>query len=144
MAIVHDPTGGQFGLWQGRAHVGCELVNEPSCLVRNDLLTDQPEMARRFYSDVFGFTLDRNDDLPGMDFTFLRRPDGHEIGGILGMPSGAGTRWSTTFEVDDTDAAVQRALAAGGKAGEIQEMIYGRFAEITDPFGAEFSVIARP
>ena len=23
-------------------------------------------------------------------------------------------------------------------------MIYGRFAEITDPFGAEFSVIARP
>jgi predicted enzyme related to lactoylglutathione lyase len=60
------------------------------------------------------------------------------------MPSAAGTRWSTTFEVDDTDAARERALAAGGRAGEVDEMVYGRFAEITDPFGVEFSVIARP
>jgi predicted enzyme related to lactoylglutathione lyase len=144
MAIVRDPASGQFGLWQGRTHIGCELVNEPNSLVRNDLVTDQPEVARRFYAQVFGFTLDRNPDLPELDFTFLRRPDGHEIGGIFGMPSAAGTRWSTTFEVDDTDAAVARAVAAGGRAGEVEEMIYGRFAEITDPFGVEFSVIARP
>jgi hypothetical protein len=47
------------------------------------------------------------------------------------------------LDCDDTDAAVQRALAVGGKAGEIQQMIYGRFADITDPFGVQFSVIAR-
>jgi predicted enzyme related to lactoylglutathione lyase len=144
MAMVHDPAGGQFGLWQGRAHVGCEQVNEPNCLVRNDLVTDQPQVARRFYATVFGFTLDGNPDLPEFDFTFLRRPDGHEIGGIMGLPQGSGTSWSTTFEVDDTDAALQRAVAAGGTAGEVQDMIYGRFAQITDPFGVEFSVIARP
>jgi predicted enzyme related to lactoylglutathione lyase len=144
MAIVRDPAGGQFGLWQGRAHIGCEVVNEPNSLVRNDLLTDQPDVARRFYPEVFGFSLDRNEDLPELDFTFLRRPDGHEVGGIFGMPSGSGTRWTTTFEVDDTDAALQRAVAAGGRAGEVDEMIYGRFAEITDPFGVEFSIIARP
>ena len=144
MAIVRDPAGGQFGLWQGRAHIGCELVNEPNALVRNDLVTDQPEVARRFYVEVFGFTLDGNPDLPEFDFTFLRRPDGHEIGGIMGLPPGSGTSWSTTFEVDDTDAALQRAVSAGGTAGEVQDMIYGRFAQITDPFGVEFSVIARP
>jgi uncharacterized protein len=144
MAIVRDPAGGQFGLWQGRAHIGCELVNEPNTLVRNDLVTDQPEVARRFYATVFGFTLEGNPDLPEFDFTFLRRPDGHEIGGIMGLPPGSGTSWSTTFEVDDTDAALQRAVAARGTAGEVQDMIYGRFAQITDPFGVEFSVIARP
>jgi predicted enzyme related to lactoylglutathione lyase len=144
MAIVRDAAGGQFGLWQGRAHIGCEVVNEPNSLVRNDLVTDQPEVARRFYTEVFGFTLDGNPDLPDFDFTFLRRPDGHEVGGIMGLPHGSGTSWSTTFEVDDADAARERALAAGGRAGEVDEMVYGRFAEITDPFGVEFSVIARP
>ena len=144
MAIVRDPAGGQFGLWQGRRHIGCERVNEPNALVRNDLITDQPEMTRRFYADVFGFTLDRNPDLPEFDFTFLRRPDGHEIGGIMGVPDGAGTGWSTTFEVDDTDAAVARAVAAGGTAGPVEEMIYGKLAQVSDPFGVEFSIIARP
>jgi uncharacterized protein len=144
MAIVRDPAGGQFGLWQGRLHIGFERVNEPNTLVRNDLITDQPELTRPFYAEVFGFTLDVNPDLPDFDFTFLRRPDGHEIGGIMGVPSGAGTSWSTTFEVDDTDAALARAVAAGGTAGPVDDMLYGRLATITDPFGAEFSIIARP
>jgi predicted enzyme related to lactoylglutathione lyase len=144
MAIVRDPAGGQFGLWQGRAHIGCERVDEPNTLVRNDLVTDQPEVARRFYATVFGFTLDGNPDLPEFDFTFLRRPDRHEIGGIMGVPHGSGTSWSTTFEVDDIDAALERAVAAGGTAGPVQDMIYGRFAQVTDPFRVEFSVIARP
>jgi predicted enzyme related to lactoylglutathione lyase len=144
MAAVRDPAGGSFGLWQGRAHIGCERVNEPNSLVRNDLITDQPDVTRRFYAEVFGFSLDGNPDLPDFDFTFLRRPDGHEIGGIMGVPDAGGTSWSTTFEVDDTHAAVARAVAAGGTASPVDEMIYGRLAQIIDPFGVEFSVIARP
>lgn len=144
MAIARDPVGAQFGLWQGRAHIGCEVVNEPGALVRNDLVTAQAERAREFYAAVFGFTMDRNEDLPDVDFTFLRRPDGHEVAGIFGDPSAARSSWSTTFEVADTDAAVKRAVEAGGAAGAVDDMVYGRFATITDPFGTEFSVIARP
>jgi predicted enzyme related to lactoylglutathione lyase len=143
MAIVRDPAGAQFGLWQGRRHIGAEIVNEPGSLVRNDLVTPAPDVARSFYPAVFDFTLDGNDDLPDLDFTFLRRPDGHEIGGILGSPDAQSPGWVTTFEVADTDVAVARARAAGGSAGEVDEMVYGRLATITDPFGAEFSVIAR-
>ena len=117
MATVRDSVGAQFGLWQGRAHIGCELVNEPNTLVRNDLITDQSEQARQFYASVFGFTLDRNADLPDLDFTFLRRPDGHEVGGIFGVPAGSGSAWSTTFEVEDTDDTVRRVTAAGGSVG---------------------------
>jgi hypothetical protein len=144
MAIARDPGGAQFGLWQGGSHIGCEVVNEPNSLVRNDLITSEPEPAKRFYADVFGFTLDRNDDLPDLDFTFLRRPDGHEVGGIFGNPDAPESAWNTTFEVADTDATVERAAAAGGTVGDPQDMLYGRMATITDPFGTEFSVIARP
>jgi uncharacterized protein len=119
-------------------------VNEPNSLVRNDLVTPTPTPAREFYAAVFDYTLDRNEDLPDLDFTFLRRPDGHEIGGIVcdqGAPSSA---WGTAFEVTDTDAVVERAVAAGGTSGAPEDILYGRIAVITDPFGAEFSVIARP
>jgi uncharacterized protein len=143
MAIARDPLGAPFGLWQGRKHIGCEVVNEPGALVRNDLVTPDPEPARAFYAAIFAFTLDRNPDLPEYDFTFLRRPDGHEIGGIMGVPQASRSAWATTFEVDDTDEAVARARAAGGSSGEPEDFLYGRLAAITDPFGAEFSVITR-
>ncbi len=70
--------------------------------------------ARAFYVAVFDFSLDANPDLPGLDFTFLRRPDGHEIGGILGDPAAVTASWRTLFEVEDTDATVARVIAAGG------------------------------
>ncbi|HYN17646.1 MAG TPA: VOC family protein [Actinomycetes bacterium] len=131
MAIVKDPVGAQFGLWQGGAHIGCEVVNEPGSLLRNDLVTPDPGPARAFYTAVF-------------DFTFLRRPDGHEVGGIMGIPGAPSSAWSTTFEVADTDAVLERATAAGGTAGTPEDFVYGRMATVTDPFGTELSVIARP
>jgi uncharacterized protein len=143
MAIVRDPVGAQFGLWEGRAHTGAQVVNEPGALVRNDLVTPDPGPARDFYAAVFDFSLEGNPQMPQADFTFLRRPDGHEVGGIMGAP-GSTSAWSTTFEVAGTDEAVQRALDAGGRSDGAKDFLYGRLATITDPFGAEFSIITRP
>jgi predicted enzyme related to lactoylglutathione lyase len=144
LAIAKDTVGAQFGLWQGRAFVGCETVNEPGSLVRNDLITPTPDPARAFYPAVFDFTLKRNPDMPELDFTFLHRPDGGEIGGIVGQPAATSSAWATIFEVDDTDAAVARATAAGATCGPISDNPYVRIASVTDPFGAEFQVGARP
>jgi uncharacterized protein len=144
LAVARDPVGAQFGLWQGRGMVGAEVVNEPGALLRNDLVTPTPEPARAFYSAVFDFTLDGNEDLPGLDFTFLRRPDGHEIGGIVGLPEAPRSAWGTLFEVADTDAAVERAIAGGGSATTPEDFVYGRTATVTDPFGTEFTVGSRP
>jgi hypothetical protein len=142
-ALLRDPVGAQFGLWQGRGHLGCEVVNEPGALLRNDLVTPNPGPARDFYAAVFDFGLDANPDMPEADFTFLRRPDGHEVGGIFGDPAASGSTWNTVFEVADTDEAVRRANASGGKAAEPTDTVYGRLAAVTDPFGVEFSVITR-
>ncbi|MFJ2651458.1 VOC family protein [Streptomyces sp. NPDC087420] len=142
-AAAVDPTGARFGLWQGRTHLGCRLVNEPDTLVRNDLVTADPGPARTFYTTVFDFTLDGNEDLPGVDFTFLRRPDGHEIGGILGLDTAPAPVWATTFEVADTDVTVARARSAGGTSTTPEDTAYGRSATLTDPYRTRFSVIAR-
>jgi uncharacterized protein len=144
MAVARDPVGAQFGLWQGGALVGAQVVNEPDSLLRNDLVTPTPGPARAFYEAVFDLTSDGNPDLPGLDFTFLRRPDGHEIGGIMGDPAAASSTWGTLFEVSDTDAVVARAVAAGGGAGAPADFVYGRVADIADPFGTPFSVGSRP
>ena len=144
MAIAKDPTGANFGLWQAKAFVGCEVVNEPNALLRNDLVTPNPAPAREFYASVFGFTVDGNPDQPDLDFTFLRRPDGHEIGGIMGVPQAPTSAWGTLFEVADTDETVAKVRAAGGTAGDPYDMIYGRLGEVKDLFGAEFTVGSRP
>ncbi|QEU92247.1 VOC family protein [Streptomyces kanamyceticus] len=143
-AVLLDPVGAEFGLWQGRDLLGCELVNEPGTLVRNDLSTPEAERARTFYAAVFSYTLDGNKDLPDFDFTFLRRPDGHEIGGVFGVPGAPSSRWETTFEVADTDAVAARATEAGGAAEAPSDTPYGRMARLTDPLGSAFHVIARP
>ncbi|MFJ2767515.1 VOC family protein [Streptomyces sp. NPDC087300] len=143
-AVAVDPVGAEFGLWQGRDLLGCERVNEPDTLVRNDLSTPEAERARAFYAAVFSYTLDGNKDLPDFDFTFLRRPDGHEIGGVLGTPEAPVSRWETTFEVADADVTVARATAAGGAAQAPSATLYGRMAQVTDPLGTTFHVIARP
>lgn len=140
LALARDTVGAQFGLWQGRAHVGCQVVNEAGALHRNDLVTPDPGPAREFYAAVFDFTLDGNEDLPDLDFTFLRRPDGHEIGGIVGNPDARASAWGTFFNVSDADATVQRAIANGGSSTDAEDMVYARIATITDPFGTEFSV----
>ncbi len=63
----------------------------------------------------------------------------------MGVPGTAAPAWNTTFDVADTDATVARAVELGGKVASPPEtMLYGRIATLTDPAGAEFSLIARP
>ncbi len=138
IAVAEDPTGARFGIWQGRKLPGARLVNEACTLMRNDLVTPAPTPARDFYCEVFAFTLDGNDTLPGVDFTFLRRPDGHEIGGIIGDPTVPAPAWGTLFLVTDADAAGTQAVEHGGEVVEAQDSPYGRMVTVRDPFGAEF------
>ncbi|MDO9377722.1 MAG: VOC family protein [Nocardioidaceae bacterium] len=141
MAALRDPDGSPFALWQGREHIGCGAVNEPGALLRNDLVVPDATAARAFYAAVFDFTLDANEYLPGGDFTFLRRPDGHEVGGIIADPDVRRPGWDVLFQVTSADESVERVLAAGGSVVvPAHDMPYGRLATVADPFGTELSL----
>src|SRR3712207_6882752 len=60
------------------------MIRRPprSTLFPYTTLFRSPEPTRAFYAEVFGFSLDRNEDLPDLALPFLRRPDGHEVAGI--------------------------------------------------------------
>ncbi|MGP4028558.1 VOC family protein [Actinomadura sp. 3N407] len=148
MAILTHPHGGQFGLWEGHAHPGSRIVNEPGSFVWNELFTPDSGPACEFFRAVFGYELE---PIPegDMDYTVLRRPDGRYVGGVQGgsgIVLGGGDApvpsWTTYFAVDDADAAVRAVRDGGGTVdAEPVDSPYGRFAAVRDPFGVPFMVM---
>ena len=55
MAVVADPEGAAFCLWQAGRHKGATVVNEHGALNFNGLATRDVERAKAFYGAVFGW-----------------------------------------------------------------------------------------
>lgn len=142
MAIALDPQGNPFGLWQSGLNTGVQVYNEPGALIWNEVAAADPDTAREFYGTVFGF---RYDEVPGAQgYTTFATAD-RPLGGLGGLTEGAPAGWSTCFSVASTDAAVDTVLGGGGAVLiPATDTEFGRFAVLTDPWGAAFSVMANP
>jgi uncharacterized protein len=106
-----------------------------------DLGTPDLEDAKRFYTELFGWTA----DVSGADFggytTFLL--DGVPVAGagpLLG--DGQPTAWSTYIATADADTTAAMVVSAGGKVlvPPFDVIDLGRMAAFLDPAGAPFSV----
>jgi predicted enzyme related to lactoylglutathione lyase len=145
MAIVTDPTGATFALWQAGGHIGARLVNDPGSLCLNQLNTGDPEQARGFYEGLFGwhFVPVGTDEQP---YWGIHNPtaDGEALnGGMMPLPPDATvpSHWLPYFTTADLDAAVARVEASAGTV-LIPPMAIesGRIAEAMDPQGAVFAL----
>ena len=89
----------------------------PGKFVWLDLLTDDPEGARRFYSAVFGWHFRQVAD-PPVPYTLIEHISG-KVGGLLrqARPPGApvGSRWLPLISVNDPVQAAQRVRDHGGR-----------------------------
>jgi uncharacterized protein len=142
MAMVEDPSGAPFGLWQGQAHTGAQIVGEPGTLCWSELSTPDSARSRAFYSAILERPVE-DMGVPGFDYATVKVGE-EDVAGIWGVP-GEESRWTAYFAVDDADAAVARATAAGGTVvREPEDSPYGRFAIVADPFGASFAVLKLP
>jgi predicted enzyme related to lactoylglutathione lyase len=142
MAIALDPQGNPFGLWQGGLNTGVQVYNEPGALVWNEAAVDDPAAAREFYAAVFGFSYD---EVPGAEgYTTFATAD-RPLGGLGGRTEGGPAGWATCFSVASTDAALDAVIAGGGAVTmPAMDTEFGRFAVVTDPWGAAFSVMQEP
>jgi predicted enzyme related to lactoylglutathione lyase len=163
MAVLTDPEGAAFRVWQAKGNRGAQLVNEPGSLNLNGLNTRDVEGAKAFYGALFGWrtlAIDGGPEmwtLPGFgDFLERDNPDlrkqmadadapaGFEdvVASINPIPDdqpGAPAHWSVTFAVDDADATTARAAELGGKAIVPPfDAPWVRMAIIADPQGATF------
>ncbi|MGW8377258.1 VOC family protein [Streptomyces sp. ODS28] len=145
MAIASDPAGAPFGVWQAGEHVGAgpgggEATGTP---VWYELVVPDSAVAAAFYPMAFGHSAEESKDDAG-DVVVLR-VDGVPVAGIRGMgstlPRGRGPHWTTYFTVEDPDATARLAAELGGRVLEPpQDGPMGRYAELADPEGAEFTV----
>ena len=55
MAVLTDPEGAVFNVWQAKDHKGAQVVNEHGALNFNGLATRDLDGAKAFYGAVFGW-----------------------------------------------------------------------------------------
>jgi len=145
MAVFTDSTGAVFGVWQPGTFVGAEIVNESNAVVWNELNTRDPEAAKSFYGDVFGWGFEEREFETGT-YTSLKAGEA-TVGGMIDItgraPDEVPAHWLVYFAVDDVDATVAKAQETGGGLAlepfDISEV--GRIAIVKDPFGAVFAVM---
>ena len=144
MAVFMDPTGAAISVWQPRDMQGAQLFNEPGSVCWNELNTRDLESAKRFYPRVFGWDVDAH-PFPGGEYVEWKL-NGRSVAGAQPMPSAVPAQvpsfWMTYFAVDDCDATVSKAQSLGARVQMPgMDIEQGRFAVLTDPQGAAFSVI---
>ncbi len=140
MAVVQDPQGAFFMLWEPRQHFGAALVNAPGALSWNELASPDLEASKAFYGELFGWTFDPLEGGPGPYFV-IRNGD-HGNGGIRELQEpGVPPHWLAYFGADDTDAALAKVEElGGGKMAGPFDIPTGRIAVVHDPQGAPFAL----
>lgn len=145
LAMFTDPEGAFFGIWQPLDFAGAELVNEPGAFSWNELETRDPAAAKDFYGRVFGWEFKAEEAPGGMEYNVAYVGENRVAGmaDISGrIPDEIPAHWMAYFVVESAEGAIEKAEAGGGAAqfGPV-DIPVGRFAMLTDPWGAAFAVV---
>lgn len=160
-AVLADPSGAEFRLWQARRRPGSQVVNQPGSWNFSDLYTADPDAAAAFYGAAFGW---ETDDLGygrlvrqpgyGNHLEATSDPGIRERQASFATPAGfadaiawlsaAGPgglpHWHVTFAVADRDETAEKAERLGAGILERSSDLWAHRALIRDPQGAEFTV----
>jgi uncharacterized protein len=144
VATVRDRGGASVSLSRPGEQFAAQLVNEDGAWTWNELVSPDLAAAREFYAKLLGWSAA---DIPGAvartSFSLgnLLVGGGHAPIG----PEDPTPRWTISFWVADADRSVERARELGG--GVVlppMDIPVGRFAVVSDPGGAAFTVAAVP
>jgi predicted enzyme related to lactoylglutathione lyase len=143
MAMVQDPTGALFALWQAGKHPGFGVRGDPGSLGWNELATNDVARARDFYTALFGWRAEVMN--VGMEYTVFNGGTGPLAGAYALTPEmeGMPVCWLPYFGVEDADAMAAKATSLGATVLKEPADIpgVGRFAVLRDPQGATFSIL---
>ena len=145
MAVLQDPTGAVFQVWQASRTIGVRILNEPGALCWTELATRDTKAATAFYTALFGWTAKVGGAGTPMEYTeFLNQ--GTPGVGMMAMPdmvpSDVPAYWMPYFQVVNCDTSAERARTLGATLlldpTDIPNT--GRFSVVRDPQGAAFAV----
>jgi len=141
MAVLQDPTGAVFQVWEAKNQIGAKILSEPGALCWSELATRDLDAAESFYTGLFGWTAKHGMAGGEMQYTEFSNQGQHGIGMMpmpAQMPAGVPSYWMPYFQVADCDASTEQAKTLGATVMVPPQDIpnTGRFAVIADPQGA--------
>ncbi|GGW82378.1 hydrolase [Streptomyces caelestis] len=144
MCLARDPGGVVFGVWQAGTHEGFDTMAEPGAYTWAEVVTHEPEKSDAFFPAVFSYQQKEMED-EEMDFRIYDLGDRSVLGRMKmtdDFPPEVPPYIDVYFAVEDCDDAVAKATKLGGvlRFGPM-DTPFGRFASLSDPQGANFSVI---
>jgi predicted enzyme related to lactoylglutathione lyase len=142
-AVVQDPTGAVFSLWQpAKAEGNADYKGKPGFWVWNELVTDAPAKAIAFYKALGGFEEEKMDTKMGT--YHLLNKDGAGRAGVMKAPMpGVPPQWVPYVQVEDPDMIAEKAKKLGATLKVPPSDIpgVGRFSVMVDPQGAALGII---
>lgn len=148
MAVLQDPTGAVFAVWEAKEHAGTGTTGRvENTMCWADLYTTDQDRAAAFYSDLFGWKMVSGRELlaasPGDYYHIANGRD--LIGGIMPATSQnpeAPPHWLVYVAVPDCAGteAHARSLGANVYASTFSVGAEGSVAILADPQGAVFGI----
>jgi predicted enzyme related to lactoylglutathione lyase len=140
MAVVQDPQGAFFMVWEPRQSIGAQVVNGPGALSWNELSSPDVDASAAFYGELFGWTPQPFEGMP--EQYVVVQNDGRGNGGIRELgDQPAPPHWLPYFGIDDISRGLARVTELGGSvlAGPIDIGI-AKIGIVQDPQGATFAL----
>ncbi|WP_431246864.1 VOC family protein [Leifsonia xyli] len=142
LAVLTDPGGAVFGIWDPAGHRGFDLVDEVGAPSWHELYARNYPVQTEFYAMVFRWSLRVLGDTADFRYVTFGAPDA-PAGGVFDadgmLPEGVVSHWVIYFGVADAAAASQRVIELGGTVvRDPWDSEFGRFAQVTDPLGGLF------
>lgn len=142
MAVVADPLGAGFALWQPAK---VEDPGKPGVghFVWNELPSKDPAASVAFYSKIGGFTVNKM-EMPGMGTYNVLEADGQGRAGIMPQPMPEAPHlWLPYVQVASADQTAEKAKRLGANVVVPPTQIpnVGRFAIFVDAQGAGTGIL---
>ena len=144
MAVVQDPTGAAFCLWQPNRNTGIGISANHGTLCWADLNTPDRARAAEFYSGLLGWQIMKEDESSKHNYWHIK--NGEEfIGGMPPaeqLPPSTPAHWLAYFTAADCDATAAEAKNLGATLymppTDFEDV--GRISVMADPQGAAFAI----
>jgi predicted enzyme related to lactoylglutathione lyase len=142
MAVIQDPQGAFFMIWEPKTTIGAELVNVPGAFCWNELFTTDLDGAKSFYGDLFGWEWSEFEQSPEPYFVIMNQGRGN--GGLRGLSQpGVPPHWLVYFAAEDMDAALSKVGELGGETVvDAMDIGIAKVAVVRDPQGGAFALYA--
>ena len=141
MAVIQDPQGAFFMVWEPKQHIGASLVNTRGALSWNELASPDIEASADFYRELFGWQIEPLEGSP-MPYLVIQN-QGHGNGGIRPAQENEPSYWLVYLGADDINADTSKAAELGATAlVEPMDIGVGHISVLQDPQGAVFALYA--